>query len=153
MGRSVSYLQGAIVAFRLIESEVGGDLDWEYEFLVENMVSTAREASPSLQPNAGWRGREDRILLQNAYADCGISTYCGLAAIWLVERDDSFYWEADYGCSRTGRAQRWLGQVSGKFSQMFGELRQIGRFSNGEAVFERIDLSLQRLRDWPSAEN
>ena len=138
MGRSVSYPQGAIVAFRLIDSEEEGDSDWEYECLVEDIISTACEAFPSLVPHAGWRGREDRILLRNAYADCGISTYCGLAAIWLAERDDSFYWEADYGRPRTGRAQRWLGQVSGKFSQMFGELRQIGRFSNGEAIFEKI---------------
>lgn len=153
MGRSVSYPQGAIVAFRMIDSEAEGDPDWGYECLVEETISTAREAFPSLLPHAGWRGREDRILLRNAYADCGISTYCGLAAIWLAERDDSFYWEADYGRPRTGRAQRWLGQVSGKFSQMFGELRQIGRFSNGEAVFERIDLSLQRPRDRQTVEN
>lgn len=138
MGRSVSYPNGAIVAFRLIDSEEEGDPDWEYECLVDDIISAACEAFPSLVPHAGWRGREDRILLRNAYADCGISTYCGLAAIWLAERDDSFYWDANYGRPRTGRAQRWLGQVAGKFSQMFGELRQIGRFSNGEAIFEKI---------------
>ncbi|QQN75210.1 hypothetical protein [Croceicoccus sp. YJ47] len=139
MGRSVSYPIGAIVAFRLIENKEEGDLDWEYECQVEDIISTAREVFPSLVPHDGWRGREDRILLRNAYADCGISIYCDLAAIWLAERDDSFYWEADYSRPRTGRAQRWLEQVSGKFSQMFGELRQIGSFSNGEAVFERIE--------------
>ena len=95
MGRSVSYPQGAIVAFRLIESGARGDLDWQYECLVEDVVSTARQAFPSLLPHDGWRGREDRILLRNAYADCGISIYCGLAAVWLVERNDSCYWEAE----------------------------------------------------------
>ncbi len=104
MGRSVSHPRGAIVAFRLIDSEEEGDSDWEYECLVEDIISTAREAFPSLVPHAGWRGREDRILLRNAYADCGISIYCGLAAIRLAERDDSRYWEADYGRPRTGRA-------------------------------------------------
>ena len=153
MGRSVSYPKGAIVAFRLIESQEEGDSDWKYDCLVEDIISTARDAFPSLVPQDSWRGREDRILLRNAYADCGISTYCGLAAIWLAERDDSFYWEADHGRPRTGRAQRWLEQVSDKFSQMFGELRQIGRFSNGEAVFERIDLSLQRRRDRQTVDN
>ena len=153
MGRSVSYPQGAIVAFCLIENEARGDLDWQYECLVEDVVSTARQAFPSLLPHDGWRGREDRILLRNAYADCGISTYCGLAAIWLVERNDSFYWEADYDRPRTGRAQRWLDQVSGKFLQMFGEIRQIGRFSNGEGVFERIHVLPQRPRDRQAAEN
>ena len=77
------------------------------------------------------------ILLRNAYADCGISTWCGLAAIWLAERDDARYWEADVYNPRTARARHWLGQVSGRFLDLFGELRMIGRFSNGEAIFER----------------
>jgi hypothetical protein len=47
------------------------------------------------QPQDGWRGREDRILGRNAFADFGISIYCGLVAIWMVERDDGSYWHAD----------------------------------------------------------
>ena len=82
-------------------------------------------------------GREDRILLRNAFADCGISIYCGLAAIWLAERDDVRYWEADFYNPRTARARHWLTQVSGRFIDLFGELRLVGRFSNGEAIFER----------------
>lgn len=140
MGRSISYPQEAIVAFRLIESGEDDDPEWAHECLVEDIIDTVRGAFPSFLPHAGWRGREDRILLRNAYADCGISTYCGLAAIWLAEREDSRYWEADYCCPRTGRARQWLGQVSAKFLQMFGELRQVGRLSNGEAVFERMDV-------------
>lgn len=136
MGRSVSYPTGAIVAFRMID-EVEDDWHWAYESLVEDIVATARSCLPSLEPFDGWRGREDRILLRNAFADCGVSTYCGLAAIWIVERDDSLYWEADYQNARSGRAQQWLTQVSDKFIKAFGELRLVGRFSNGEAIFER----------------
>lgn len=101
-------------------------------------MEAAREAFPSLRPHDGWRGREDRILLRNAFADCGISSYCGLVAIWLVERDDSQYWEADYERARCGRAQAWLDQVARRFHALFGELRLVGRFSNGEAIFERL---------------
>ena len=100
-------------------------------------IDAAKAAFPSFQRFDGWRGREDRILLRNAFADCGISTYCGLAAIWLVERDDARYWEADFYTPRTARAQHWLAQVSGRFVGLFGELRLVGRFSNGEAIFER----------------
>lgn len=140
MGRSVSYPTGAIVAFRLID-EAEDDPDWVYECLVDDIVETARSLLPSLEPFEGWRGREDRILLRNAFADCGVSTYCGLAAIWLVERDDSRYWEADFRHARTGRAQQWLAQVSDTFIKAFGELRLVGRFSNGEAIFERAEAS------------
>lgn len=112
MGRSVSYPSGAIVAFRLLDEDANDDLDWTYEYLVDEVVSSATTAFPSLEPFEGWRGREDRILLRNAFADCGISTYCGLAAIWLA-------------------------QVAPRFERLFGELRMIGRFSNGEGIFEQ----------------
>ncbi len=142
MGRSVSYPSGAIVAFRSLEIDDEDDWEWEYECLVEEVNETARSTFPSLEPCDGWRGREDRILLRNAFADCGISTYGGLVAIWLAERDDSRYWEADAYHPRSARAQRWLSQVASRFEAMFGELRMIGRFSNGEAIFERRSVQM-----------
>ena len=144
MGRSVSYPSGAIVAFRTLENGHEDDWEWEYECLVEEVIETARSTFPSLEPCDGWRGREDRILLRNAFADCGISTYCGLVAIWLAERDDSRYWEADSYCPRSARARRWLSQVEGRFEALFGELRMIGRFSNGEAIFERTSVQMSK---------
>lgn len=140
MGRSVSYPTGAIVAFRLVD-EAEEDWDWAYECLVEDIVETVRSCFLSLEPFDGWRGREDRILLRNAFADCGVSTYCGLAAIWIVERDDSRYWEADCRKARSGRARQWLTRVSDRFNNVFAELRLVGRFSNGEAIFERANAS------------
>lgn len=137
MGRSVSYPSGAIVAFRTLEIDDEDDWEWGYECLVEEVTETARITFPSLEACNGWRGREDRILLRNAFADCGISTYCDLVAIWLAERDDGGYWDADAYHPRSGRAQRWLSQVASRFEAKFGELRMIGRFSNGEAIFER----------------
>lgn len=142
MGRSVSYPSSAIVTFRTLEVDDEDDWEWEYECLVKEVIETARSTFPSLEPCNGWRGREDRILLRNAFADCGISTYCGLIAIWLAERDDSRYWEADVYHPRSGRAQRWLSQVSGRFETIFGELQMIGRFSNGEAIFERSSVQM-----------
>lgn len=137
MGRSVSYPTGALVAFRLLDEGEDGDLDWAYECLVDEVIETAATAFPSLEPFQGWRGREDRILLRNAYADLGLSTWCGLAAIWLAERDDARYWEADLRQPRVARAKHWLDQVAPRFEQLLGELKRIGRFSNGEAIYER----------------
>ena len=98
---------------------------------------SAKAAFPSFETFDGWRGREDRILLRNAFADCGISTYCGLAAIWLIERDDACFWEADFSHPRAACARHWIAQVAPRFEQMFGELKMVGRFWNGEAIFER----------------
>ena len=110
MGRSVSYPSGAIVAFRTLEIDDEDDWEWEYECLVEEVTETARITFPSLEACNGWRGREDRILLRNAFADCGISTYCDLVAIWLAERDDGGYWDADaYPAIRAGAALAFAG--------------------------------------------
>lgn len=136
MGRSVSYPSGAVVAFRLLDDGDADDGVWAHECLVDDIVETASVSFPSFESFEGWRGREDRILLRNAFADCGISTYCGLAAIWLAERDDSRYWEVDFYQPRTGRARHWIGQVAPRFEKLFGELTLVGRFSSGEAIFE-----------------
>lgn len=138
MRRSVSYPNGAIVAFRALECE--NDDDWEclYEDLVEFVTNSASHAFPSLESYEGWRGREDRILLRNAYADLGISLYGSLAAIWLVARNDGRYWDSDMNCSRTGRTDRWIAQVETRFLKIFSEYRCVGRFSNGEAIYEAV---------------
>jgi len=96
MGRSVSYPTGSVAAFRLLDDGEEDDVDWAYECLVDEIIDTTRAAFPSFETFDGWRAREDRILLRNAFADCGISTYCGLAAIWLAPRDDARFWEADF---------------------------------------------------------
>jgi hypothetical protein len=74
VGRSVSYPTGSTVAFRLLDDEDDDDPDWAYECLVDDITAEAKAAFPSLEPFQGWRGREDRILLRNAYADLGVST-------------------------------------------------------------------------------
>lgn len=137
MGRSVSYPTGSVAAFRLLNDGEDDDAVWVYECLVDEIIDTTRAAFPSFETFDGWRGREDRILLRNAFADCGISTYCRLAAIWLAPRDDARFWEADFYHPRAARARHWIAQVAPRFERMFGELRLVGRFSNGEAVFER----------------
>jgi hypothetical protein len=145
MARSVSYPRDSIVAFRLFDEDEH-DPGWAYDCLVEDVVSTAHSAFPSLQRQEGWRGREDRILLRNAFADCGISTYCGLAAIWLVERADGAYWDRGSEQRRSDFAQRWITQVSDRFVGLFGDLRLVGRFSNGEAIYERLEFASQSTR-------
>lgn len=137
MGRSVSYPSGALVAFTVLEADDEVDWDFAYEWLRDDLSERAREAFPSLVPNQGWRGREDRILLRNAYADFGYSVYGELVAVWIVERDDGAYWDAEWRSARSPRAQHWLGQIAPRFDALFGDYDCLGHMSNGEGVYRR----------------
>ena len=95
MGRSVSYPAGAQVAFRILDPDQPEDADWEYETLRDDILTQACAAFPSFDPCNGWRGREDRILLRNSYCDIGVSSYGRIAAVWIAERDDPAYHDAD----------------------------------------------------------
>ena len=133
MGRSVSYPRGAIVAFQVLEVDDGSDWDFDYEWLRDDLVERARAAFPSLDPHDGWRGREDRILMRNAYADFGVSIYGSLVAVWIAEREDGAYWRHP----RTARARRWLSQIAPRFDALFGQYDCLGHMSNGEGVYRK----------------
>ena len=141
MGRSVSYPSGAIVAFTVLEFEDNDasehDLEFEYEWLREDLRTRAAGAFPSLCPHDGWRGREDRILLRNKFADFGVSVYGSLVAVWIAERDDGAYWDAEWRTARSPRAQRWLSQIAARFDALFGDYDCLGHMSNGEGVYRR----------------
>jgi hypothetical protein len=141
MGRSVSYPSGAIVAFTVLEFEDDDasehDLEFEYEWLREDLRTRAAGAFPSLGFHDAWRGREDRILLRNTFADFGCSVYGSLVAVWIAERDDGAYWDAEWRTARSPRAQRWLCQIAPRFDALFGDYDCLGHMSNGEGVYRR----------------
>ena len=137
MGRSVSYPSGSFVAFTLLEVEESDDWEFEYEWLQGDLVERAMRLFPSLTPHDGWRGREDRILARNAFADFGVSIYGGLVAVWIAERDDGFHWDADWQTARSPRARRWLAQIALRFDAEFGDYDCLGHMSNGEGVYHK----------------
>lgn len=137
MGRSVSYPSRSVVAFTALEVEETGDWDFEYDWLRENLLHRAMRLFPSLEPHQGWRGREDRILARNAFADFGLSVYGELVAVWIAERDDGAYWDADWRTARSPRAQRWLAQIAPRFDAEFGHYDCLGHMSNGEGVYRK----------------
>lgn len=137
MGRSVSYPSGALVAFQGLAIDDEDDWEIALEWLRDDLIAQARRAFPSLEPQDGWRGREDRILLRNGYADFGLSIYGGLAAVWIVERDDTSYHEAELRRPLHALAQHWLNSVAGRFDDLFGEYVCLGHMSNGEGVYRK----------------
>jgi len=137
MGRSVSYPSGALVAFTVLEVEDEDDWDFEYEWLRGDLAERAAAAFPSLAPYDGWRGREDRILMRNAFADFGVSVYGSLVAVWIAERDDGAYWDLEWRTARSPSAQRWLRQIAARFDALFGDYDCLGHMSNGEGVYQK----------------
>lgn len=137
MGRSVSYPSGAIVAFTVLKTENEEDREFEYEWLREDLRERAIAAFPSLEAQDGWRGREDRVLARNAYADFGLSIYGDLVAVWIAERDDPAYRDADWRTARSPRAEHWLAQIAPRFDRLFGDYDRLGHMSNGEGVYRK----------------
>ena len=133
MGRSVSYATGSLaIAYRTIETN-----EWdsfEYENLVDWIRETARNHWSSFQDCEEWLGREDRAILENELAYIGISEYCGLVSIWLVDRTDRY---DGYDDPIANLCEPWCEQIAPQFLNTFSELRKIGTASNGESYFIR----------------
>ena len=66
-----------------------------------------------------------------------LSIYGGLAAVWIVERDDTSYHEAELRRPLHALAQHWLNSVAGRFDDLFGEYVCLGHMSNGEGVYRK----------------
>jgi len=130
MGRSVSTPRGAIVCFEDISAF---DDEFDFEWFIDDLKARVAQLFPSLYECNTWLGREDHVLMRNAYADFGVSEYCGLASIWIVERSDGAY----YDNPRAGRAAHWLSQIRTRFEAEFGNLTLEGTMSNGEGVYRR----------------
>lgn len=140
MGRTVSGPCNAIaVAYhRGLREDLDG---FEYEDLKDWIRSTSQDKWKSFEECETWLGREDLAVLENNFSYIGLTTYCGLVAIWLVskaEELDSCSYYSD--CQKMANlADHWCGQIAPKFERLFSELKKVGTFSNGESVFERIE--------------
>jgi hypothetical protein len=127
MGRSVSYPQAAeVIAYDHVDWEE--DDPFAYEDLVEDARYRIACLFPSMTPDEGWLGSENRILASNGHAFFGLSEYCGLLAYWLVPRENT----------DTPQLHRtWCNQVAPRFEDHFATLARVGMMSNGEGVYRR----------------
>jgi|CXWL01.1.fsa_nt_gi hypothetical protein len=143
MGRSISTPTGAQVCFTVLEPEADDDdaLAWEFECLVDRVIDDASRAFPSFYRCDMWRGREDHVLLRNAYADLGISCLGSMVAIWVVERNDGAYYYYDADRRRAGRARHWLARIAPRFEGLFGDYDRVGTMSNGESFYRKREQS------------
>jgi len=112
--------------------------NWDSDMV--NLSSALQRVFPSLRKADRWLGREDHVVLENNLAAVTVSEYCGLVAVCLVpERRDAHETRDDDPLS-----VQWIISAEARFrrivAETFGiELAHVGTFSNGEAVFRKVE--------------
>lgn len=72
------------------------------------------------------------MLLRNPYADVGITTWQGIAAVWIAERDDPAYRLRCEWTDITRDARAWLTEIAPRFEAIAARLgcgRDVGMFT------------------------
>lgn len=119
MSSSFRYPVGAQVIFHSFGAVDARTWARDYAGLVDDVRCRAARAFPSFDPIDCWRGCDARVVLRNAYADIGVSTFETRAAIWLAQRGDrAFRLRCQWG--GTGEAARvWLDRSAVTFAALF----------------------------------
>lgn len=101
---------------------------YDYDDAIDNARAALKAKYPSFSDADRWIGREGRVILENKLVSIVVSEYCGLVAVSAVV-------EAGYGAL----AERFGNNIDlSPAANAFGaELVCRGRFSNGEAIFDR----------------
>jgi hypothetical protein len=108
---------------------------WEWDYVTEDFVGNVlQDLFPSIEAADDWIGNENHVVAENRLARFGVSEYAGLAALWVVPVTNS--WGHDY----QGLSAQWISQAWPKIEAMYPHrLGLMGRFSNGEAVYQRVE--------------
>lgn len=156
MARSVDYLNGAQAVAYLSAHDI--DDPWQWDLFQEDITERLKSLFPSLEDCDSWAssydGGENHFVLENGHAEIAIAEYCGLVSVSLRAKEDT----GDYSSDTSGLALRWVEQVKDKFLSI-GDLRKVGTFSNGEAVFETATgpkhtyTSKEGLAEWLEGDN
>ena len=111
--------RGAFRDFRAVAPEA-----WfaAYTGFVAEIRREMRLDMRSFDPIHRWRGCASRVLLRNPYADIGISTGHGLAAVWISERVDRDYRIRCEWTDVSGAARRWLTAIAPTFDAVAARL-------------------------------
>lgn len=133
MARSVSFANNSA---HIAYAGSGCEDQYDWDDAVADFRSEMAQAFPSLSECDEWVGREDHALLENRYAYFGVSEYCGLVSMWVQPKEPDYYSSPGF----EGLRDCWIEAIGPKFmktaASCFGlALKQVGRFSNGEAVF------------------
>lgn len=136
MGRSVG-IHPYAAAVVYVDVEGYSSYPWEdWACFVQDLEGVLTSYYDDLRPADGWHGREGRILLENDRAEVVVYGYYDLASVNLVAKDG--YDEEDLEDN-----ENWCAEQVEGFRQLlhanFDCLELVGRFSNGEAVYQRSE--------------
>lgn len=115
MNHVPSFPKGARAAIR--ELAEADPFSWAraYAMFVADIRREVRRELRSFDPVHGWRGTAHRVLLRNTYADIGITTWQGVATVWIASRDDpAFRLRGQWG-DLSAEARRWLDSIAPVF--------------------------------------
>lgn len=137
MARSVGVHNDAVVTVYMpFHARFEGEYEFAWEFFIDDLKSIISRRYKSFYDEDGWADREGRIILRNSHAEVVVYEYCGLVSVNLVPRNSPHHYEPDLALGRW-----WCDQVADNFRKLlddsFQTYRLVGRFSNGEAVYER----------------
>ena len=106
---------------------------FDQEYALDDFIQAICKRYPSLSPSRKRVGREDLGLAENAHAVVGVSTFCGLGAVWVTPK------QANRTCCTWADSMKRefiLGAVREHLGQ---PLRKIATASNEEAFFEAVN--------------
>lgn len=133
MARSVGVHSDAVAT---VYTTFKGEDEFDWWSFIDDLRSIIGEKYKSFYNEDDWVDHEGHIILRNGHADVVVYEYCGLVSINLVPRE-SYYQNED------NLARAWCEQVADGFHKLlddsFQTYRLVGRFSNGEAIYERVE--------------
>lgn len=130
------------------EDDTTNQSEWayqdEFDWLLSQLKDDVLTAFDSAREDDTWLGREDRAIASNRFVWFGVSEYCGVVALWMAPK------EAPYDSPRSWESLRdkWMAQAEPKFRKLAesvlpNPMLRLGVMSNGEAVYQRVNLQGQ----------
>ena len=124
MGRGVSYPTNATVIEYVDISDI---VEQEYfDDFIDNIIYDLMDKMPSLYRSDKWIGNENHIILENDFAQIGISTYCDMMTLWVVPK--GYYPNLE---------DKWICRITPNI-EYYATHYRIGTMSNGVSVFKKV---------------
>lgn len=134
MARNVGVHNDAVVT---VYMPFEGEDAFDWAMFIDDLKRIISERYKSFYDEDDWADREGRIILRNSHAEVVVYEYCGLVSVNLVPRETYDFPNED------NLARAWCEQVADNFRKLLDDsyqtYRLVGRFSNGEAVYERAE--------------
>ena len=141
MGRSVDYLSNAIKVNFFpwpvvqVENEDGYFVDGEEledaQFVIEEIRESIKSNFPGFRNANNWPSREVHVILEGYGTEIGLSDYCGLSSLSIRVSDDT---DGDH----YDQVAEWVDKNWPEIGKYYNVYNRIGRFSNGEGVYEKV---------------